>query len=351
MPPRPQSLGARRRALTVGLMAGAIVGGVVVTGAMAEGASPDPASDPWAHDYSTADYAERMAALDGGAFGVGLRLRIEADGLVIADVDRGSPADRAGVRAGERVVAVDGRRVKASDLHNVVRDLRRGGAAATVSGPAGTREVALAASALGSRSVIVRDLGQGVRHVRVDALVRDAADRVRDRLGRGSNAGAAGIILDLRGNGGGLVTEAVDLAGVFVDGGPGVAYARADGTLRSLDIPESADVVSAPMVVLVDGATASAAEMVAGILQDRGRAVVIGSTTFGKGTVQEPSLSPNGVVQVRTVGRYVLPSGREIDGQGITPDVVVDDQAAETAMMTVATSVLRGLAPMAKNGG
>jgi carboxyl-terminal processing protease len=104
------------------------------------------------------------------------------------------------------------------------------------------------------------------------------------------------------------------------------------------------------MVVLVDDSTASAAELVAGILQDRGRAVVVGTETFGKGTVQVPFLDEDGSVHERTVGEYVLPSGRSIDGAGIRPDVVVDQEAGEAALMTVATAVLGGLAPTDDGG-
>lgn len=338
-----------RRMLPVGLLAAvaAVAGMGAISGSVAQGATTSPADDRWSREYSATEYATRLAALEGRGFGVGLRLRIERDGLVVADVDRGSPAERAGVRAGERVVAVGGRPVSASDLPDVVRDLRKGGTAATVAGPAGMREVSLPAAASRARIVTVKDLPDGVRHVQIEAMVRDAAESVDEVLSDRSKQGATGVVLDLRGNGGGLVSEAVDLAGVFVDGGPGVAYPRADGSLRSLDIPVSGGDVTAPMVVLVDGSTASAAEIVAGILQDRGRAVVIGQTTFGKGTVQVPSLHAGGGVQERTVGLYVLPSGREIDGQGISPDVVVDEQASDAALMTVATSVLRGLAPTA----
>jgi carboxyl-terminal processing protease len=184
----------------------------------------------------------------------------------------------------------------------------------------------------------------GLRLVRVDSIVRDAAENV-ERLLTQSEGSTTGVVLDLRGNGGGLVTEAVDLAGVFIEGGPGVTYPRADGSVRALDTPRSGGEVTAPMVVLVDGATASAAEIVAGILQDRGRAVVVGTPTFGKGTVQAPSLSASGTVQERTLGRYLLPSGRGVDEQGIAPDVFVSHEVSEAARMSVATSVLSGLAP------
>jgi carboxyl-terminal processing protease len=352
MSPRSLHSHALHGALVCGVLVVAMGGGAVLASAatpsgdgQATRSAHAPAADPWAQEYTATEYAERIAALEGHASGVGVRLRIERDLLVIAGVDRGSPADRAGVQAGEQVLAVGGRPVQASDLADVVRDLRSGGTATTVSGPDGIREVALPVAMLPGRSVSVRRMASGASLVRVDAMVRDAAEGVDRLLTDDQNSPAAGVVLDLRGNGGGFVTEAVELAGVFIDGGPGVTYPRANGSMRSLDIPISGGDVTAPLVVLVDGATASSAEIVAGILQDRGRAVVIGATTFGKGTVQAPTLTDAGSVHERTLGQYVLPSGREIDHEGIAPDVVVDDQASDNELMRIAGSVLRGLAP------
>jgi carboxyl-terminal processing protease len=129
---------------------------------------------------------------------------------------------------------------------------------------------------------------------------------------------------------------------VFVDGGRGVAYPGGDGSTKVLDVPDGLTAHRGPLVVLVDEGTASAAELLAGLLQDRGRAVVVGRPTFGKGVVQEPVPTSDGVTEV-TVGHYVLPSGRTIDERGLQPDAVMASDAADAAVLRSALDVLRGL--------
>ncbi len=133
---------------------------------------------------------------------------------------------------------------------------------------------------------------------------------------------ATGIILDLRGNPGGLLAESVETASAFLDGGHVVTYTRRDEAPQQLDAIGNGDTAT-PLVVLVDGATASGGEVVAGALQDRGRAVIVGSRTFGKGSVQEPHRLSDGSSLALTVARYSLPSGRSVEGVGIEPDIDV----------------------------
>jgi len=170
-------------------------------------------------------------------------------------------------------------------------------------------------------------------------MVAGAAESVRASV---APHRTADVVLDLRGNAGGLVAEAVAVAGVFIDGGPGAMYPRGDGSVRVLDVPRGGAVHRGALVVLVDEGTASAAELLAGLLQDRGRAVVVGRTTFGKGVVQEPMPTTEGVTEV-SVGRYVLPSGRTIDEDGLRPDAVVAADASDAAVLSDALDVLRGL--------
>lgn len=148
-----------------------------------------------------------------------------------------------------------------------------------------------------------------------------------------------GIILDLRGNPGGLLSEAVESASAFLSGGQVVTYSRRDERPQRLDAVGTGD-TETDLVVLVDGGTASGAEVVAGALQDRGRAVIVGSRTFGKGSVQEPHRLSDGSSLALTVARYSLPSGRSVDGVGIEPDI---DVVSPRAMIARALEVLSGL--------
>lgn len=170
--------------------------------------------------------------------------------------------------------------------------------------------------------------------IEVDSFTKGSGTAVRDAI-RKAPAGA-GVLLDLRGNSGGLVTEAVTAASAFLDGGLVATY-DVHGEQRALYAEAGGD-TERPVVVLVDGGTMSAAELLTGALQDRGRAVTVGSRTFGKGSVQMPSKLAGGSVAELTVGHYRTPAGRSVDGRGITPDLAVSARAQERA-----ETVLSGL--------
>ncbi|WLW54614.1 S41 family peptidase [Streptomyces sp. YU58] len=319
--------------------------------AMAAGTSPMEAAeravsrsgDRWGAVYSQGEYEEFEEALDGQYTGVGLWARRERDGRIeVARVRSGSPADAAGIREGDRLRTVDGRKVDGRPVTDVV-SLLRGDATDAAAGTAvrlglerGTRawQLTVRRALLSTDSVTVRTLDGGITVIRISAFTKGSGDAVRTAV-RQAPAGA-GIILDLRGNSGGLVTEAVTTASAFLDGGLVATY-DVEGDQRALHAEPGGD-TTRPLVALVDGGTMSAAELLTGALQDRGRAVVVGSRTFGKGSVQMPSRLPDGSVAELTVGHYRTPSGRGVDGQGITPDLEVERQVLERA-----ETVLSGL--------
>ncbi|MFF1285276.1 S41 family peptidase [Streptomyces sp. NPDC058299] len=321
--------------------------------AMADGKSPMEAAeravsrsgDRWGAVYSEGEYEEFQEALDGRYTGVGLSARREPDGRIeVTGVQPGSPASSAGIRAGDRLRSVDGSEVDGRPVTEVVSMLRGDAPAAHAQDAAagttvrlglqrGTRAwtESLHRARLSTRSVTARRLPGGVTVVRIAAFTKGSADAVREALRAAPADG--GTILDLRGNSGGLVTEAVDTASGFLDGGLVATY-DVDGVQRALHARTGGD-TARPLVVLVDGGTMSAAELLTGALQDRGRAVVIGSRTFGKGSVQMPTELPDGSVAELTVGHYRTPSGHAVDGRGITPDLEAGPEAlgrAETVL-------------------
>jgi carboxyl-terminal processing protease len=190
-------------------------------------------------------------------------------------------------------------------------------------------------------TMIAPNVGRIVVPVFTTGVGRQVREAARDLVRRHATA----LVLDLRGDPGGLLSEAVETASAFLDGGAVVTYTRRDELAQRLDAGGRGDTTT-PLVVLVDGSTASAAEVVAGALQDRGRAVVVGSRTFGKGTVQEPHRLADGSSLALTVARYTLPSGRSVEGVGIEPDIQVLDGAAA---LHRAVEVLSGL--LADTGG
>jgi carboxyl-terminal processing protease len=312
--------------------------------AMAVGASPVEAAeravsrsgDRWGAVYSRGEYEEFEAALDGRYTGVGLWARRERDGRIeVTRVSSDSPAAAAGIRRGDLLRSVDGALADGRPVTEVV-SLLRGDATDAAAGTAvrlglqrGTHAwtETVRRARLSTDSVTVREVADGITVIKIDSFTKGVGDEVRDAV-RQAPAGG-GIVLDLRGNSGGLVTEAVTTASAFLDGGLVATY-DVDGSQQALHAEPGGD-TSRALVALVDGGTMSAAELLTGALQDRGRAVVVGSRTFGKGSVQMPSRLPDGSVAELTVGHYRTPSGRGVDGRGITPDLEADEGALRQA--------------------
>ncbi|WP_411145240.1 S41 family peptidase [Streptomyces sp. x-80] len=307
--------------------------------------------DRWSAIYTAGEFEDYQQQLDGAYVGVGLWVRQAAGGWIeVSRVQPGGPAALAGIAAGDRLCAVDGRASRGRPVTEVVGRLRgddkggrpgraaRTGTRVELDLRRGTRQrhAILHRARLTARNVTTdRPAGTGgPTRIKIAAFGKDTGAEVR-RAVRAA-APRTGLLLDLRGNTGGLVTEAVASAAAFLDGGLVATY-DVRGRERAL-YAERGGNTRIPLVVLVDGGTMSAGELLAGALQDRGRAIVVGTPTFGKGSVQMPSELADGSVAELTVGHYRTPSGRVVDGLGIIPDLTVEDGAEKRAR-----TVLSGL--------
>jgi carboxyl-terminal processing protease len=183
----------------------------------------------------------------------------------------------------------------------------------------------------------------GVERLRIAMFTRGVSQWVRDRVGAAERSHLRGIVLDLRDDPGGLLDEAIKTASAFLDRGIVATYVQRGSRPVPLDARGARGNTGIPHVVLVNGGTASAAEIVAGALQDRGRAVIVGSQTFGKGSVQAPARLSDGSNIELTVGHYLTPDGRSLDGVGITPDVLLDADFPQSVLYQRAVEVLSGL--------
>ena len=285
--------------------------------------------DPYAEYYDGEEFTAFNRSLDGEFSGVGLLLndtRGHRKGLLIADVIDGTPAARAGILKGERIVSVDGADVRDKPTDAVVNLVKgRAGTQVTLGltgGPQGRREVTLTREVFEVPNLESERLSDGSGYVKLQQFTQGSGSDVRRAVDRLVAEGAPGLVLDLRGNPGGLLGEAVDVASVFMEDGPVVSVQERNAEPRVYSATGDA-LEALPLVVLVDQYSASASEIVAGALQERGRGTVVGVPTFGKGTVQtiKPLESGGGVKF--TTAEYFLPDGDSIEGVGVHPDEVV----------------------------
>jgi carboxyl-terminal processing protease len=275
--------------------------------------------DPYAELYSPAELEEFTMVYEGHYAGVGMLIESQQGVAVVRRVFPNTPAERHGVRMGDRVVAIDGESIEGWPLERVANSLK-GTPGSTVEVKFSRHGVANPLSALIIRAVVripavpfATVVASDVGYIPLLQFNETAAEEVVAALGELSTSGISGLVLDLRGNGGGMVDQAVRVAGLFLPRGAAVArqWERGgeDTGYTNEWSPQAPDL---PLVVLMDGASASAAEIVAGALQDHDRAVVVGGTSFGKGLVQTAYRVDGGYVLKMTTGKWYTPSGRSI---------------------------------------
>ena len=284
--------------------------------------------------YFTPEEAKDVRESIAGQFeGIGVTVQPEKRGLKIVSVFEKSPAAKVGIHKGDLIVGVNGK-----SIAGVPSDA----ATARIKGRAGTK-VSLSVLSEGAerpravsveRAKIDVPLAQGemveedgvkIAHVQLAGFSQGAHGAVRKELEPLLRKGARGIVLDLRGNGGGLLEESILVSSLFVEKGPIVSTKGRSRPEREYEAEGDAVSTRHPMVVLVDGGSASASEIVTGALRDRKRATVVGEKTFGKGVFQEVATLSDGSILELTVGSYFLPGGSNLADNGIKPTVTAKD--------------------------
>ncbi|MGB6230441.1 MAG: S41 family peptidase [Litorimonas sp.] len=288
--------------------------------------------DPHSSYVNPENFRRLQEQTSGRYVGVGIGVTQEDGYLkVISPID-GSPAKEAGIKAGDYITDIDGETVLGLSLTEAVKKVRgKAGESVTltiVSPEEDPRDITLVRRKV-DRDAVTYDVKDGVPYVRISKFNEQAASGLRgaiSELERQLGGELPGIILDVRMNPGGLLDQSVKVSSVFLDGGEVVSTRGRDGVDTESYSAEAGELLKGvPVVVLIDEATASAPEIVAGAIQDRGRGIVLGMTSFGKGSVQ--SIIPlrggrDGALRL-TTQRYYTPSGRSIQGTGIDPDLFV----------------------------
>ncbi len=287
--------------------------------------------DPHSSYLSPDDFRAMQVQTSGEYGGLGIEVTMEDGFLKVITPMDDTPASRAGLESGDLLTAIDGRPIVGQTVTEAVKDIR---------GEVGTSlivtvlregeepfDVELTREVIRPKSVTWRIEDEDIGYIRVSTfnertteLLEEAIDGIEDELGR-----PTGLVLDLRNNGGGLLDQAVSVSDKFLSGGEVVStQGRRAGDIERYNARSGEVFRNIPMVVLINGGSASASEIVAGALQDRDRATVLGTTSFGKGSVQTviPLGAEKGAIRL-TTARYYTPAGRSIQTRGIEPDIEV----------------------------
>lgn len=290
--------------------------------------------DPHSSYMKPEEFEELQSGTRGEFGGLGLEVGRE-DGFVkvIAPIDD-TPAQRAGIQAGDMIIRIDGESTKGMSLNDAVRQMRgEPGTEVELTvvreGEDGPVTMSIERDIIRVTSVRARMLEDGFGYVRISQFQSRTGPQLLEALDELSGEGEAplqGLVLDLRNNPGGVLQASVAVADAFLREGR-IVYTegRRDRAMMEFDATPNDVLGGAPIVVLVNSGSASASEIVAGALQDHRRAVLMGANTFGKGSVQSVLPLEGGSAVKLTTARYYTPSGRSIEADGITPDVILDD--------------------------
>ena len=296
--------------------------------------------DPYSA-YMPPKLFEEMQTETSGEFGgLGIEVSMEAGVVkVISPIDD-TPASRAGVKAGDYIVRINGEQVQGKTLLEAVNLMR---------GPVGTpieitirrkglkkaKIIKIIREVIEIQSVVSRVIDENVGYLRLRAFNQNSSSQLKKEIQKYRKNNLVGYILDLRNNPGGLLSQAVKISDFFLNDGEIVSTkGRKSRENRKFFARKGDQIKGKPLIVLINNGSASASEIVAGALQDQKRAVLLGETTYGKGSVQSIiPLRNRGAIRL-TISKYYLPSGKSISEVGVSPDIVVEEENEDFSINT-----------------
>ena len=295
--------------------------------------------DPYTSYLDAETYEIGLSGLEGEIEGIGAQVGIREERLTIISPIPDSPAAQAGLRAEDIVLEIDGESTVDMSMVEAVLKIR---------GPKGTTValliqhrdeaepelIEIVRATIELPSVTVEMMGD-IAHLRITHFSRRTAEEMQATLAEIDNANAEGIILDMRGNPGGILETVIEVSSYFLEDGVVVKVVGGNGEEQSLEVEPGGMVNELPVVVLVNGYSASGSEVLAGALQDHGRATVAGSQTFGKGSVNVSRKLQDGAGLYITTARWLTPNGRLIEGKGIKPDIELELEGEEAIQWAI----------------
>ena len=294
------------------------------------------------------EYKDLMTETKGSFSGIGIEITIKDKVLTVVSPIEGTPAYKAGMKAGDKIIKVEGHTTQDMGIMEAVKKIR---------GPEGSKinltimrkgmdkplELSIIRGVIPLKSVRHYVLSPGIGYIRISNFQSNTSDNLSSALDILDKDGVLkGLIIDLRNNPGGLLSQAIEVSEQFLDSG---VIVSTKGRESSHNITATAhknkNDSKYPIIVLVNGGSASAAEIVAGALQDNKKAIILGTRTFGKGSVQSILPLSDGSGLRLTTARYYTPSGKSIQSSGITPDIEVPFVAAEKKAETKSPRFIR----------
>ena len=303
--------------------------------------------DPYSGYMSPDIFSESRSETSGEFGGLGIEVSMEAGVVkVISPIDD-TPASRAGVKAGDYIVRINGQQVQGKSLMEAVNLMR---------GPVGTsieitirrkglkkaKIVKITREIIEIKSVASELIDKDIAYIRLRAFNENSSSQLKKKISEfEKNKKLVGYILDLRNNPGGLLSQAVKISDYFLNDGEIVSTrGRKKSENRKFFAKKGDKIKGKPLIVLINNGSASASEIVAGALQDQKRAILLGEDTYGKGSVQSIiPLKNNGAIRL-TISKYYLPSGKSISDVGVKPDIVVEEEGEEFSINTTTDNQL-----------
>lgn len=286
--------------------------------------------DPYTVYMNSEEYKVFMESSSGSFYGIGAQLGVKDDKITIIAPVEGSPAEKAGLKAGDVILKVDDFVITEPNTETVVSKVRgEQGEPVKLTIQRNNEEpfvVEIIRDEIKNESVKGEMLDKTVGYIQITTFSdEEVSNKFKEKLNELKSSGMQKLILDLRGNPGGYLSECVKIASQFIPKGEVVTYTVDKYEEKQVSKSEGGDAIGMPLVVLVDGGSASASEVVTGALKDHKVATIIGITTFGKGIVQQLLPLPNNLGGLKvTTSKYYCPNGENIHHVGIVPDITVE---------------------------